>query len=163
MPIDQFTRERFELALPVHRETNLPLWIPQGVQAGEYCYTVPVKAGVMIFVRSSLKASGVAADAAKDSIRCWLAADEFGEPLGSKVERWISRVNGWDQRMTKTLRKLYMIGLQLGPCPKCQKQQSAFIVKKEDSANKGRWFSTCRACGQFGKWLTSAEESKDNA
>lgn len=152
MAIDQFIRERFEQALPRDKKTGASLWRSLGVRGGEYCYIVSVKDGVQIYVRSTVTSQGIAADTAEDSIRCWLTSDDQGTPLGSKVVRWISRVNGWDQRLAKALRKLFILGLQAGRCPNCQKRMGIFKSKTE--TNKGKWFSMCSPCNKFGRWVS---------
>ena len=86
--IDRYTRDRFEAALPhVTKHPVNTLWNYIGLVGGEHCYAVPVKLGVIIYIRSTVESNGLAADTAKDSIRCWLAADQTGAPLGSKNER----------------------------------------------------------------------------
>lgn len=180
MPIDRFSREQFEAALPRTGKTNA-LWQHIGLVSGEHCYVIPVQPGVLIYVRSSVGIDGVAAETAQDSIRCWLAADSTGKPLGSKLNRWISRVNGWEKRMTETLRTLWRVGKKLGKCnrllecdteytePKrgwmeglpgaksgplvrCNGQMLALKVKKPGE-HLGCWFTKCSACGAFGDWI----------
>lgn len=158
--IDRYTRSEFEAALPV--VNGRPLWQGLGLRSGEHCYTVAVKPGVLIYVRSSVKADDLAADTAADSIRCWLSADDRGTPLGSKPSRWISRVNGWDQRLTETLRALWRLGHQLTPCPRCNVTMLALKVEKEGE-NKGKWFTKCPACGHRGNGWLRTEKDKANA
>jgi len=153
--IDRFDRVAFEAALPCIGcigKVN-KLWNYMGIQDGEHVYTVPVRPGVLIFIRSSIRTDGLAAESAKDSIRCWLASDGKGTPLGSKDSHWITRVKGWPDRLTNTLRKLWRLGHQLEKCPKCGAQLLALKVKKE-GPNKGRWFAACPNCENgFHKWL----------
>lgn len=151
--IDQYTKERFEEALP--KVGGQPLWTALGLRGGEHCYIVPVAPGVLIYVRSTVRADGVAADTAKDSIRCWLASDDGGSALGSKDVRWIARTTGWDRRMTETLRALWRLGRQLKPCA-CGKMMLALKVTKPGE-NKGRWFTKCPDCDVFGGWLKLEE------
>lgn len=157
--IDVFTRERFEAALPVHNVTGAALWKGLGQIQGEYCYAVPVQPGVLIFIRSSVDFSGVAAQSGEDSIRCWLASDETGSPLGSKMSRWVTRVPGWEERLKAQLRAFWTIGRKLKPCPVCNTPPMALCVKKP-GPNKGRWFSKC--CENF-QWLTEPKQEKANA
>jgi hypothetical protein len=152
---ERFSRDQFENALPRCKVFGDPLWRFVGFVDGECVYTVKIidNPGVLIYIRSSIRADGLAADSAQDSIRCWLASDNRGTPLGSKDSRWITRVNGWQMRMTETLRKLWRLGHQLERCPKCQSQLMALKVKKL-GPNKGRWFSACPSCANgFQKWL----------
>lgn len=151
--IDRYTRERFEAALPV--VGGQPLWTSIGLRDGEHCYIVPVAPGVLIYVRSTVQRDGLAADVAKDSIRCWLASDDAGTSLGSKDVRWIARTSGWDRRMTETLRALWRLGRKLKPCGRCGRTMSA--VKTKSGPNTGRWFMKCFPCDQFAGWLTEKE------
>jgi hypothetical protein len=159
--IDQFDRFDFESALPVDKNTKQPLWHSLGVINGEWCYTIPVKPGgpqaPLIYVRSSVRFDGQAAGNGEDSIRCWLASDIHGTPLGSKPARWITRVKGWQRRMTEQLRLLYRLGMEIQaqPCPDCSDhvRMHAYRVRK-DGPNKGRWFLMCPTCRHWDRWLT---------
>ena len=77
MPVETFSREDFERALPTDKRTGEKLWESLGVQEGEYVYRVlvsqnfetynrfnktrPIKEhyAVSIIIRSSVRASGV--------------------------------------------------------------------------------------------------------
>jgi hypothetical protein len=162
MSIDRFDLGRFEVALPRIGPSS-PLWTSLGIRDGEYAYIVPVRPGVLIYIRSSVRADGLAAESAKDSIRCWLASDDKGAPLGSKDSRWVTRVNGWEGRLIDTLRKLWRLGHQLEKCPLCGMQCLALKVKKP-GPNLGRWFSACPSCANgFQKWLVEAPAKKEAA
>ena len=149
--IDRFDAARFEAALPAGH------WRFFGIVDGERCYGVDVKPGVLIYVRSTIQADGLAADTAKDSIRCWLA-DVKGASLSSKNSRWISRVSGWERRLTGTLRVLWYYGHQLQPCNWCGRMMSAF--KTKSGTHAGRWFAKCVDCGKFDEWLVNPPEEK---
>ncbi len=140
---EHFTREDFEKALPV--VGSQPLWTALGLRGGEFCYFVPVKPGVMIYVRSSVKADGFAADTAEDSIRCWLTSDDRGTPLGSKDSRWIARTSGWQRRMTETLRTLWRAGRAVERCG-CGTLKLMLKNKKEST-----WFAKCPKCNPWKK------------
>jgi hypothetical protein len=153
--IDVFNKSRFEGALPVHQSTGQPLWQGLGLRDGEECYIVPVRPGVLIYIRSSVQQSGWAAEAAEDSIRCWLASDITGRPLSSKPQRWITRVNGWERRLTKQLQLFWRLGMQLEACPQpvhtddqTVTMMHARLIKK-DGPNKGKWFPVCPECGHW--------------
>lgn len=155
--IDRFTKMEFEAALPaVGGQT---LWTSLGLRDREQCYLIPVKPGVVIFVRSTVDASGIAADVAEDSIRCWLAKNDSGEPLGSKEERWIARTKNWRKRLLETLRTLWSLGRKIGNCS-CGTQMLALKVRDKSSKNFGRWFSKCPSCRKFGVWLSETEKPK---
>ena len=160
MPIDQFTKSRFEAALPV--VGGQLLWSSIGLRDGEHCYLIPVKPGVVIYIRSSVDSSGLAAPSAKNSIRCWLASDDKGNPLSSKVERWITRVNGWEERLTETLRKLWRLGRQLHYCERCQPITMTRAFKAKTGDHTGQFFQKCPNCGHFYGWLREIAKQKGN-
>lgn len=151
--IDQFTKRDFEEALPVHKETLQPLWIHAGFIDGEYCYEVPIKEGVRIRIRSTLDYGGLAAPAGKDSIRMYLV-DDKGRSLGTKVNKWTTRVHGWQERMKKVLRELFYLGRQLQTCPECNRRVSLCKVKNPLKQNHGRYFGKCWEHGLF-HWVKS--------
>lgn len=163
--IDRFTKDRFEAALPRIGKQN-PLWSEVGLRDGEYCYIVPINPGILVYIRSSVRSDGLAAESAKDSIRCWLAMDDKGTTLSSKDTRWVTRVSGWERRLLETLRTLWRIGRQLakvGSCPRCQARPRALKVKKP-GPNQGRWFAACPNCANgFLTWLTTPTSTKEAA
>jgi len=147
---ERFSLAEFEFAIVNTKAQNL------GLIQGEYCFLVPVKPGVMIYVRSSIKSDGFAAQTAQDSIRAWLCSDKTGKPLGSKMQRWVTRVPGWQERLLQLLRDLYTLGAGLPLCPVCKSQSGAFIVRKP-GPNHGRLFSLCPSCNKFLDWITAKE------
>jgi hypothetical protein len=153
MAIEQFSKDEFESALPVDKKDGSSLWREAGVESGEYTYKLPVREGVVIIIRSSVRSNGYAADCGKDSIRCWLARED-GSPMGNKVQSYVTRVRGWQDRMTVVLRELWTRALTAGDCPNCGKPLSIFKVKKEGK-NKGRLFVKCWDCRDHDtfRWL----------
>jgi len=149
--IDRFTREQFEAALPVHKKTGEKLWEHGGGFKGEFQYFVPVAPGIKITIRSSVDRSDRARSTGQDSIRAWLVRDN-GQPLGSKVSKYITRVPGWDKRLTETLRILWAWARKAGYCPDCKQPKLVFKVKKK-GPNTGRIFAKCQEHGHF-TWLT---------
>lgn len=131
--VEVFSRAAFEAALPRNKQ-GAPLWVAEGCAYEEYWYTIPVSPGVRIHVRSSVRPDGVSAQSGEDSIRCWLESDD-GRTLAKKLNRWTTRLPGWERRMKTILRKLYFIGLMLR-CPRCQRV--GIISDKEDG--KGDFF-----------------------
>ena len=156
MPVDVFDRTDFEAALPVSKTSSQPLWVPRGLIQGEWTYAVPVNPGVEILIRSSVRADGTSADTGKDSIRCYLVDDVAHKPLGPKLSKYITRVNGWERRMTETLRELWRIGRMLGACPSCGSALRLMRVKKE-GPNKGRLFISCNTCDGHFKWADGGQ------
>jgi hypothetical protein len=157
MSIERFTKDEFESALPVDKKDYRCLWREAGLESGEYTYRLPVKAGVVILIRSSVRADGIAAESGKDSIRCWLARDD-GSPMGSKIQAYVTRVSGWQDRMTGVLKELWVRALTAGTCPHCGLPLSIFKVKK-DGKNKGRLFVKCWDCKDHEtfRWLDEPE------
>jgi hypothetical protein len=150
--IDIFTREEFEQALPVHETTRERLWRPLGLTGsggGEYTYAVPVIGNeVRILIRSSVRANERSADVGKDSIRCWLV-DANSRPLGKKLVRWTTRLPGWQVRMTRILRQLYLLGLKLRcPCGRIgvygTKNDEPFFWCPKKSGGCGRFVELTR-------------------
>jgi len=153
MGVEIFSREEFEAALPVHSVTKEPLWVSLGLIEGEYAYLVVPNSDrpYGVEVRSSVKQHGTSAGTGEDSIRCWPVKWEgIGEgqlrlhQYGSKATRWITRVPGWQERLTNNLRFLSRVLNSVRPCHKCGVDCVPFKVKKEDSPNKGRHFCTCK-------------------
>lgn len=150
MPIDRFTTEQFEAALPRHKVTGATLWVPVGIIDNEKCYIIPVhsKPNVGVLVRSSIDHTGVCADCGEDSIRVYpveYRKNEAGQttltPLGSKTQAWVTRVPGWAKRLQTVLRKVYKLALRTQPCPKCQKTMA--IVKIKRGSNTGKYAVAC--------------------
>jgi len=148
--VEIFSRAEFEAALPCLKGTTQPLWSALGVKHGEYCYTLPVKPGVLIQIRSSVKPNGFAAESGADSIRCFIS-DLDGNGMGSKDQRWITRVPGWGDRMKDVLRLLWKKGNRIVPCPKCSKLMKVF--KTDGGENDGRWYMKCIPCNWWDSWL----------
>jgi len=144
--IDHFDRAKFEAALPVHRTTGARLWSYSGLEDGEETYAItvpnPHANNLYITVRSSIHSGGTSAGTGEDSIRFWLMHD--GQPMGSKLQKYVTRVPGWDKRLTAGLRELYRLAMMLTPCPKCGRLRLLFKVTKQ-SHNKGRMFMKCTA------------------
>lgn len=158
--IDRFTKQQFEDALP-QSKSGESLWRPCGLINGEYCYYIPVMPSrmipntntpIMLYIRSSVASDGLAAMTGEDSIRCWIASDIKGTPLGSKLTRWIARTPGWRDRLTETLRILWRMASTAKACPKC-KFVMHFCRVKKNNKNKGRFFYNCHECGHFGGWF----------
>ena len=147
--IDQFTKQKFEDALPVHNERQL--WKPVGMIQGEECYRISITTDIFIHIRSSVDSSGYAADSGQDSIRCWLV-NKTDKPLGSKVYKWTTRVPGWEKRLTDVLRTLWSWARDAGYCETCH--ISMGVYKSKTKKNPSRIFSKCRECGTWGKWIT---------
>lgn len=173
MPIDHFTYEQFEAALP--QGTHGPLYIVQGVTDGEHAYRMPVKAfnhngGVYVAIRSSVREDGQSAGVGEDSIRLYLMCPTG--PVASKLTKYITRVKGWERRMTTQLRTLYKIGLALKPCPQCGDLMHGFIAKGPLVLvqNRGRLFQKCvrvnarglklHGCSGSFEWIEFKEASK---
>lgn len=139
--IDRFTQKQFESALPIHKTTGQPLWESRGFEYGELVYYIPIDSMAGIIVRSSIDRSGLAAATGEDSIRAWLT-DNQGQPLGSKVNKYTTRVTGWDARLKVILRQLWGWRKKAGNCSKCMQPLLIFKVNKP-GPNKGRVFAKC--------------------
>ena len=163
MAIDRFNKERFEAALPKHKDLGHNLWAYGGFQ-GEHFYSIHIGGDVYITVWSSLDVNGLAGDTGENSIRCYLV-DHNNQPLGNKLQTYVTRVAGWENRLKDQLQQLWRMGKFIVPLCKgpvkvdgrviqgmtCNNQQKVFISKKE-GPNKGRRFRKCDKCGEF-VWL----------
>tara|TARA_R110000787_G_scaffold61866_2_gene139968 strand:+ start:1269 stop:1691 length:423 start_codon:yes stop_codon:yes gene_type:complete len=132
------------------------MWESLGLKSGEETYAVQIDERTRIEIRSSIGPNGVAAGTGEDSIRAWLTTTD-GDPLGSKVSKYTTRVKGWEDRTKNVLRTLWSWRTKAGDCPICNEPKKIFKTKKAGS-NKGRIFSNCEnKCGgdfeQF-RWLT---------
>lgn len=150
---EEFSKEEFEAALPVHKATNMPLWTYKGVEAGEHSYLIKIDNKTAIEVRSSVRVGGKAAATGKDSIRAWLIELPSGGPLGSKVSTWTTRRPGWQNRIKDVIRTLWSWRKKAGDCS-CGQPKKVFKVKKEGSPHIGRVFANCRDCQNSFIWLT---------
>ena len=150
MPVDIFTKEQFEAALPpVHRAAQFV--------DGQWTYTLPVKRGMALKVYSGIGASGVSAECGEDSIRAVIVRESNGKVYGSKLKRWVTRQPGWRVRMTDMLREMWKLALLTGPCA-CGGCVGVYKVKKA-GVNKGRLFRKCDGtCGLF-EFLTKTNTS----
>lgn len=133
MAIDRFTKDRFEEALPKHKLTGEPLWHDIGFYSNEFVYGMHVekngvKDWVTINIRSSVDMDGLARDAGEDSIRLFFLKN--GEPHGSKLSCYITRVKGWEERLIKQLRMMYKRGMRMNVCPLCNGPKAIFKKAK---------------------------------
>jgi hypothetical protein len=161
--IDTFTRQEFESALPVHKVTGEPLWLHVGIAYGEHQYLIKIDEKVGILVNSSIGPSGVSAASGENSIRAWLVAytqklnGVVTRPLGSKVNRWTTRLPGWQDRLiyndNSVVRTLWRWRKKAGDCAKCGDPKGVFRTKKP-GPNKGRIFTKCLKCDGTFEWIT---------
>lgn len=166
MPIDRFSKARFEAALPTHKVTGDKLWNERGFIMGQFVYEVQVAANVFIQIFSSIDSSGYARDVAEDSIR-FAMVDANGNLLSNKLQKYVTRVNGWEARVVAMLRKMWEMGRIAGKaCDRCNNDTRGIFATKKDEpyekdgkwyTNKGRLFTKCPRCYKF-DWLTEAKE-----
>lgn len=103
MAIVRFTKEQFESALPNG------VFKSEGIKFDEYTYTWEFSTRpIRMVVRSSVDSTGYARLSGEDSIRVYLEQKVLGvwRPLGKDKALWITRVPGWEARLTKTLKTL---------------------------------------------------------
>lgn len=148
--VDTFTQTEFEQVL----ESIAPGgWEGLGLDDGEYAYDLAI-GPLVIRVRSSVHADGESAKAGQDSIRVYVL-DADGEPWGSKAARWVTRVSGWERRLTELVDQLRVLIARVESCPECGTECQPFKVRKE-GPNRGRWFAKCpnAACARpLFEWL----------
>jgi hypothetical protein len=169
MPVDIFTREQFEAALPRHKDTGVPLWKLDTDPAEEYGteweYLVTAPNGLFIRVRSSVsRVTSTSDECGENSIRCWIVGPDQNTPWGSKVGKWVTRMPGWEGRLAIVLRKLYKMAAGCGPCPSCRftlkGQLKVFITKR--GPNKGRVFYACEHRQKDGTGCRYFQWEKEN-
>jgi len=132
--IERFSKEQFEGALPVNKNTGEKMWIETGFYEGEYSYNIPIFIGekrIALMIRSSIDKTGYARSTGEDSIRLYFTKN--GLPHGSKLSCYITRVKGWQERLIKQLRIMYKRGMSLRICPFCGEPKAMFKSKKYKS------------------------------
>lgn len=160
----RFSKEDFEKVLDdVVLSSDALSWEERGHVLGEYRYKVIIKEigslhKVVAEIGSSVGADGFAKGTGQDSIRVWLTEDS-GLPIGNKIQRWVTRLPGWENRFSDMLKKVIEIGNLVQFCTKCDSMRKIFIVKK-DSPNKGRLFMKCNCSDSFA-WLDEFEQTEE--
>lgn len=150
--VDVFTKEQFEFALP--SQDKVP-WTCIGLVDGEYAYRLPVQNQcrrwpVDIIVRSSVQRNGLSAGNGEDSIRCWLVWAGTMNPAGGKLGRWVTRMPGWQGRLTALLRSLWVMATKVKPCARCNNNVVAMgVYRAKTEPHNGRVFLKCAKCGAF--------------
>ena len=137
--VDTFTLTEFEAAL----ESVCPgRWAALGLDDGEHAYALHPFADYphVVRVRSSVRPDGTSAGAGEDSIRVWV--ELRGEPWGSKLAKYVTRVPGWGRRLAGAVARLAALVRQARRCPCCGADCAPFRVRRE-GANRGRWFLKC--------------------
>lgn len=152
MAVEIFSKEYFEKVLEDSHSIESCKLI-----GNEFRYTIQVSDGVFIFVNSSVEGNGMSAETNANSIRAWIG-EEGGRPLGSKTQSYVTRVEGWEERMLTMLEELEWRASQISFCNECSSFKKVFRVKK-DGKNKGRLFLKCNCDNSF-RWLTDAKGNK---
>lgn len=165
MAIDQFSKERFEAALPKHKDLGHNLWTYEGFQ-GEHVYRLHIGGNVYVKIWSSIGPSGFADGTGENSIRCFLV-NLMDEPLSNKLQTYVTRVAGWEGRLKDQLKQLWQMGQKIvvlcteplrgNPGILCHTQKKVFMTK--NGPNKGRRFTKCSGCGAF-EWIDEANTVK---
>ena len=113
MPIDRFSKFRFEQALPKDEDGN-KLWHWLGFINGEHVYVMYIpNTNKRVVIRSSIQGNELAAPVGGDSIRHWVEYKYRGQwhPLTKGEKQYTTRVPGWEQRLTEALRELWKLAL----------------------------------------------------
>lgn len=163
MPIEQFTREEFEVALEAACYALDLHWTSRGLISGEWCYDVVLDASAVIRVRSSVWSHGRQAPKGEDSIRLYLIHADTETPIGVKVDAWTTRVKGWERRVREKLHVIQLWRKIAGDCDTvgCEhyaRPRGLYRVKKP-GPNRGRAFAKCYACNSsFFAWLPESRK-----
>jgi len=135
--IERFSKVEFEAALPRHNTTGSPLWVCEGMDKGEYLYTLLVLGtNKRIVIRSSIRSNGFAADTGNDSIRHWVEYNYKSQwyPLSKDTKAWTTRVAGWEIRLDASIRRLWKLALvdsRKGIGGKPVKEKSSFMLASQ--------------------------------
>lgn len=170
MAIDRFNQARFEAALPRTAQdgTQLARW--RRFEGGQFIYRYGVSANVFINIYSSIDESGFARECAEDSIK-FLLVDATGALLSNKLQKYVTRVHGWENRVVEMFWRVYAMARMIAAfCERCNEQRKIFMTKKDEPyqkdgkwfTNKGRLFVKCPRCGKF-EWVTEPKEVKKAA
>lgn len=160
MTTEIFTKAEFEHALQdIVTQNKILSWSERGLQAGEYRYHVIVKVfpngtKAIVEIASSVGANGLAAETGENSIRIWLSDGKL--PLGNKVQKYVTRVTGWQRRMADVLSLVIEMGNALQYCNTCKSVEHVFVVKNGKPENIGRLFAKCNCPNSF-VWLDVQE------
>lgn len=153
--VEIFSKAEFEAALPRDKRTDEPLFGHLGMRLGEHVWFWNVRPNIRIEVRSSIGKSGFSAATGENSIRLHLLSSDgtgwYATSAKAKCGsvRYITRVKGWQGRLTAQIKELFYLIKDLPPLPEgCTLQ---FVVK--EGRNKGRPFAIRRATGDFVAFL----------
>src|SRR4030042_2165483 len=127
MTTERFSIEEFEKVLEDFCLKNFTHFTQRGFICNEYRYHVSIaevessgviKGRVIAEIASSIGGDGYADPSGDNSIRIWLT-DDNGQPIGNKLQKWVTRVPGWEERFTDKLTKVYEIGKKITWCDTC--------------------------------------------
>lgn len=167
MSTERFTKEQFEAVLATFCQEHGTAIVGNRFTFEEYRYQMEIAKlsrpngggdeTILIEIASSVGPDGLADAAGDNSIRLYLTNGD-GMPVGNKLQKWVTRVPGWETRLTDMLMKLCEMGRLITFCDRCQSLRKIFIVKK-DGNNKGRLFMRCN-CEHSFKWLDDIEDEE---
>lgn len=157
---ERFSVQEFESALSSALDDTDLTWKKAGYVQNELRYRVfanDTGHGVIsVEINSSIDKSGYAQAQGENSIRIWLDAGET--PIGNKVQRWVTRLPGWQKRLKENVLKAIDMAQLIEWCPKCKSLEKVFVVHKE-GPNKGRLFLRCN-CPKSFTWLDEVEDEE---
>ncbi len=82
--------------------------------------------------------------------------------LSGKVNRWTTRLPGWQDRMMTIVRFLAEMAVKITPCPRCVQHGLVRLNKvKKAGPNKGRWFIACSEEKCYFEWQTQRDNDDD--
>lgn len=109
MPVELFTIEQFEKALPGKARSGGTAWTALGLVDGEYCWAWELENGMRILIRSSIDRTGRAADCGMDSIRLimqYKSGDRW-ESCGKGPDTYTTRVPNWQTRLVAKVKYMH--------------------------------------------------------
>jgi hypothetical protein len=91
-----------------------------------------------------------------------VANDLHFPSLSGKVNRWTTRLPGWQDRMNEIIRFLAQMAVRIDVCPKCSGHGLVRLNKvKKAGPNKGRWFMACKESDCYFEWMTQRDNDDD--
>lgn len=148
MATERFTLADFSKALPDSAEHI-------GLVNGEHCFRLEINPDRFVLIRSSIAFDELARETGEDSIRLTLI-DKTGQPAGSRVDTYTTRVSGWEERVKSKIEFLQNVVSIAGNCPTCGKPNKVFKTTKP-GPNLGRWFARCENHNYF-NWIKLDEQ-----
>lgn len=132
----RFSHEEFEEVLAQALDKQGLAFENDGYRGSELRYHILVRksehAEITVEIASSIGRDGFADGAGQNSIRLWIMGEN--KPLAEKTQKYVTRVAGWERRLTEVLNETLDIAKAIPLCVKC-----GAPMKKRASAKGEFW------------------------